>query len=400
MTLIYIFNIILTSILVGFLILPFLINLISSITRRPDQQTYSQQKDFACVITAYKNLDLALYAADSLLKQDYDNFHVYIIADECEELNSSHNHSKLTILRPQKKLGSKVRSIHYAINNLIRDHHAIAIFDPDNLADQAFLKECNSFLTSGYKAVQGKRVAKNLDTNVACLDAMGEIYYNYITKEVPYNLGASSIIAGSGMVIETALFKDFFSFPYIKENFNRVIPGEDKILHYYIVSKGDIIAFSPNAIVYDEKIGSAEMIKNQRARWINSYIINLSNAFSLLLSGVISFNFNKFLSGILTIYPPLFLLVVTSLTFIVINIFISWTNAVVLTIACVVFVLNFVLVLKINKASPKIWKAFWQIPYFMFNQILALSNIRKSNKDFLTTQNKKKISVENIIKDP
>src|SRR5690606_12417664 len=111
--------------------------------------------------------------------------------------------------------------MHYALENFVRKHEYIAIFDPDNLAHSQFLQECNNYIFKGYKAIQGRRTAKNLDTQTACLDAMGEIYYNYMTKKVPYFLGSSSIIAGSGMVIETNLFKNFFFMPYIKENFHK-----------------------------------------------------------------------------------------------------------------------------------------------------------------------------------
>ena len=40
-----------------------------------------KQLDIACVITSYKNIEMALFAADSLCKQNYDNFHIYLIAD-------------------------------------------------------------------------------------------------------------------------------------------------------------------------------------------------------------------------------------------------------------------------------------------------------------------------------
>lgn len=401
MNILHVANIVIISLLAGFLLLPFIINIVHLLfyNRSQKEQTdTSFQKDIACVITAYKNLDLAVLATDSLLKQDYSNYHIYIVADECDLAGLDITHPSLSILRPDRKLGSKVKSMKYAIDNFTRSHDAIAIFDPDNLAHKEFLNECNKLLSSGHKAVQGKRVAKNLDTRIACLDAMGEIYYNHVTKEVPSDLGSSSIIAGSGMVIETALFKGFFDLPYIKERIDGVIPGEDKILHYYIVSENIRIVFSPNALIYDEKVSNGDMVRNQRTRWINSYLLNLSNAFNLFAKGILSFNFNKFLSGVLTLYPPLFLLVLVSLLFIFINLFISIPLAVILFIACSIFVLNFILVLKIKKAHPKIWAAFWGIPYFMFNQVLALFNLKKSNKDFLTTKNEKKITLEEVIK--
>lgn len=396
----YFINLLIISVIAFLLLFPFIIHLLFLISKqRKSINTVSPQTDIACVITSYKNIEMALLAADSLLKQNYTDFHVYLIADDCEVSKVNLIHPKLSILKPETTLGSKVRSMKYALDNFVRNHSAVAIFDPDNLADRNFLLECNNYLSVGYKAVQGRRTAKNLDTQIACLDAMGEVYYNYITKKIPFELGSSSIIAGSGMVITKELFEDFFKMPYIKDNYNKVIPGEDKILHYFIVSQKERIAYNEKAILYDEKISNAGMVQNQRARWINSYLLNLKNAGRLFIKGIASFNTNLFLSGVITLYPPLFLLVLTASFFAALNLFFVEFFAIILITSIAVFILNFMFVLAINKVNPKIWSAIWGIPFFVMNQLLALLNIKKSNREFLTTQNEKKISLDDVLND-
>lgn len=400
MNLLFSIDVVLVIVISLLLSTPFILHCLQIFTRKNKiPNTVAKESDIACVITAYRNIEMALLAADSLLKQDYENHHVYIVADDCD-LNDTEipSHPKLSVLVPQTKLGSKVRSMKFAAERFVKNHDAVAIFDPDNLADIKFLKECNRFLYHGYKVVQGRRTAKNLDSTIACLDAMGELYYNYTTKEVPFNLGSSSIIAGSGMIIEMGLFLDFFGTDYIKNNFNKVIPGEDKALHYFIVSQGEQIAYNAHAILYDEKITNADMVKNQRARWINAYIINLKNAGRLFLRGIISLDINRFIAGILTLYPPLFLLILSAGFLFLINLFYNTSLSAVILVAILIFTLNFILVLKVGNAHPKIWKAFWGIPYFILNQVLALLNIRKSNKDFLTTENSKKVSLDDVMK--
>src|SRR5690606_20012846 len=172
------------------------------------------------------------------------------------------------------------------------------------------------------------------------------------------------------------LFKDFFEMPYIRENYEKVIPGEDKILHYFIVSNRERIAYNEDAVLYDEKISNAGMVQNQRARWINSYLLNLKNAGKLFLRGITSFDVNLFLSGIITLYPPLFLLVLTALLFTILNLLFVEFFAIILIISVAIFILNFILVLAINKVSPRIWSALWGIPFFVLNQLLALLNIK------------------------
>lgn len=384
-----------------FLLWPFIIYLLYSI-RRKELPVHPApfETDIACIITAYKNIDLANLAAESILNQNYSKFHIYLVADNCDITDIKlPTHGKLTILVPPKKLGSKVRSMKYAIENFIRDHEAVAIFDPDNLAHSNFLYECNQYLAQGYKVVQGRRIAKNLDSRIACLDAMGEIYYNFTTRKIPFHLGSSATLAGSGMIVETRLFSGFFEEPYIKRNINNVIPGEDKVLYYYLVSEGNQIAYNENAIVYDEKISNANMVKNQRARWINAYRLSLKDSAKLLLKGIKSLNLNMFIGGVLTLYPPLFLLILLALSLSIINYFYSIYLALIGVGLVFIFVLNFIWVLKINNAPPKVWSAFWTMPYFMFNQFIGLLNIGKSNKDFLTTENNKKVSIKDIVKD-
>src|SRR5690606_40170270 len=53
-----------------------------------------------------------------------------------------------------------------------------------------------------------------------------------------------------------------------------------------------------NAIVYDEKISNANMVKNQRARWINAYRLSLKDSAKLLLKGIKSLNLNMFIGGV------------------------------------------------------------------------------------------------------
>lgn len=396
----FVLDLILILIASFFLLWPFTLYVLY-LTRGKQPQTERPpfETDIACIITAYKNIDLASLATESLLNQHYSNYHIYLVADNCDLSDLTiPSHEKLTVLVPPRNLGSKVRSMKYATENFIRKHDAVAIFDPDNLADSDFLFECNYYLAKGYKAVQGRRTAKNLDSKIAGLDAMGEIYYNFTTRKVPFVLGSSATLAGSGMVVEKKLFLDFFEEPYIKSNINNVIPGEDKVLYYFIVSEGNQIAYNENAIVYDEKISDAGMVKNQRARWINAYRLSLKDSAKLLLKGVKTLNLNMFIGGVLTLYPPLFLLILLALSLSAINYFYSISLSLIVVASIITFILYFLWVLKINKAHPKVWAAFWTMPYFIFNQLMGLINIRKSNKDFLTTENNKKISIKDIVK--
>ncbi|MFX7155939.1 glycosyltransferase, partial [Acinetobacter baumannii] len=86
---------------------------------------------------------------------------------------------KVVLLRPEETLASNTRSHFYAINRFKRPHERLTIIDSDNIIDPDYLQALNVYFDKGFKAVQGLRDAKNIDTTVAALDAARDIYYHY-----------------------------------------------------------------------------------------------------------------------------------------------------------------------------------------------------------------------------
>jgi glycosyltransferase involved in cell wall biosynthesis/cellulose synthase/poly-beta-1,6-N-acetylglucosamine synthase-like glycosyltransferase len=380
-----------------FLLLPFF-NVFFSllIPRKKLKKNFDKKYDFAAVITAYKDADIAVHCVDSILKQKYENYIVYLVADQCEISNINFESDKVVILRPEEKLGSKVKSIRHAINNFRRKHEAVIIFDPDNLAHPHMFSQMNLFFNNGYKAVQGRRAAKNTETVYSSLDAMGEYYYNYVNKYAPYKLRSSSPIAGSGMALDYNLYVEHLN-SYDTDS-AKVIVAEDKILQAEIVAKGYQIAFARDAIIYDEKVSSGEQVERQRTRWINSYFKYSAKAVQIIFQGIINFSWNQFLFGLNIFLPPLFLLILASGFFFILNFFIDKQMFIVWLCAIVTFILNFNAALLLSNVEKEIWKSMWGIPLFMFNQIMALLKIKRSNKDFMETEHTKLLTIDDVLK--
>lgn len=394
----YIFFII-QAVTVFFLLFPFL-NVMAALIfpKKTLNEEIKKHFDFAAVITGYKESEICIPLVESLLKQDYENYIVYLVADECDVSLFNFENDKVKVLKPEKKLGSKVRSIKYAIENFQREHEAVIIFDPDNLAHPDFMKESNKYFNNGFKAVQGRRTAKNVDTIYACVDAMGEYYYNYIVRYAPFNLGSSAPISGSGMTIELNLYNEYLNNEEITTGLDKVIVAEDKILQTELVDKGYRIAYAKDAIVYDEKVTSAAQVERQRTRWLNSYFMYTIVALKMVFKGFIRFNWNQFYFGLNIFLPPLFIIILLSLLFTVTNIFISYSFFLAWLIALIIFTLNFMLVLALSRVEKEIWRSLWGIPFFVFYQILALFKIKRSKKDFMETKHGKFLTIEEVIK--
>ena len=58
-------------------------------------------------------------------------------------------------------------------------------------------------MNAGFEVIQGKRVAKNLNTYVACLDALGEFYYNINTRFIPFKIEVLPIFACKFFISKT-----------------------------------------------------------------------------------------------------------------------------------------------------------------------------------------------------
>jgi hypothetical protein len=92
------------------------------------------EDDYAIIVTAYEQVDSIPNVIASILKLNYTNFIVYVIADKCDVSALSFDDDRVVILRPPETLASNTRSHFYAIHNFKRPHTRLTIIDSDNLS--------------------------------------------------------------------------------------------------------------------------------------------------------------------------------------------------------------------------------------------------------------------------
>jgi len=398
---------ILSGVLIFFLVFPFVMVVLSAIFKdrvKPIKKGDSDYKevDYGCIITAYKNAEIAKPLIQSLVKtQKYSKLHVYLVADECDVSDWDLKDAKLTLLRPDPSLRLKAKSIIHAIENFVRPHEYIAVFDADNLAHPQFFNVINKYVNNGHRAVQGQRTAKNLDTVYACADATGEFYKNYVDRYLPYVLGSSAVISGSGMAVEAELYKSYLASPEIEQGKHqwKKMLQEDKILQNVLLREDERITYAWDAIVFDEKVVSGDQVETQRSRWLFSYFQNMTNSSSLLLKGLVTFNWNKLLFGIVTISPPLFILLGISILVAVVGLFVNMTWGLLLIGAIGIFAVNILLTLYLSKAPKQIWSALWGLPLFVLNQFKGLLKMGNPDKNFKHSEHTRKVSIEEVMKE-
>jgi cellulose synthase/poly-beta-1,6-N-acetylglucosamine synthase-like glycosyltransferase len=369
---------ILLQVLIGYnLFLPFILFLFYKplCTELPE----AAESDYGIIVTAYEQVDSLPPVIASLLKLNYSNYLVYIVADKCDITGLNFNDERVVLLRPEETLASNTRSHFYAIRNFKREHERLTIIDSDNLVDPEYLHELDKLFAQNYLAVQGVREAKNLNTTYACLDAARDIYYHYYDGKVLFGIGSSATLAGSGMAFTTRLYRDSL------ENTDITGAGFDKVLQSIIVGRNLRIGFTDKAIVYDEKTTQSDQLVKQRSRWINTWFRYFKFGFTLLGKGVRNFSRNQFIFGLILLRPPLFIFLILSMFCLVANLFISMTVALIWLIGLCTFVLGFYIALAKSDTDKRIWQSLINIPKFIFYQVLSLLRARTANKRSVAT---------------
>ncbi|WP_343703014.1 glycosyltransferase family 2 protein [Chitinophaga sp.] len=351
---------------------------------KPQEKEYS----FAAIITAHKSLQLVPPLVDSLLRQTYRNFKVYVVADACDRVDVQFNDPNVIVLQPPAALNAKIKSIDFAINNFVEAHDALIIFDTDNLVRPDYLAVLNTYFNLGYRAVQTNMLPKNTDSLMSRLDAAGNLYYNFVDRRMRMELGMSAHIWGLGIAIETALYRSVV--------YNNFLGGFDKKVQADIVTRVPVLAYAEEAVVYDEKIESGEALEKQRTRWLHAYFKYFRYAWDVLWKGLRTFNFNLVFFGLQLMRPPLLLQLGAAFICLAISLFTG--GALVWAAIIALFIITFFAIVRVMSHGTAIVKALLYLPVFMYYQARALLRIKKASKTYLKTENTQVVYIEDLLK--
>lgn len=339
------------------------------------------EADYAIIVTAYEDTSMLPAVVDSLLQLDYSNYLIYVVADNCDISSLKFSSEKVVLLRPETVLAGNVRSHFYAIDRFRRPHDRLTIIDSDNLVHRNYLSALDKYFSLGFEAVQGVRRAKNMNTLYASLDAARDLYYHFYDGKVLFSLGSSATLAGSGMAFTADLYKRVLADSDVKG------AGFDKVLQYGIVGLNKRIAFTEEAIVFDEKTARTDQLVKQRARWINTWFKYAAFGGTLLKKAISYKHINPLLFGLVLLRPPLFIFLGLAMICLVINfLWGNWWMAGILIFGLISFIIAFFVALKEGHADKRIYLALKGIPKFVYYQLKALLYAKKANKVSVATK--------------
>lgn len=225
-------------------------------------------KRFAILIAAYREDAVILPTVHACLVQDYpnDKYDVVVISDHMQpRTNAALSSLPIKLLQVDFEKSTNTKSLKAALEYLDKDNYDIAlVIDADNIIAPSYLSEVNNaFAVVGVRVVQTHRVAKNLNTDMAYLDAVSEEINNSIFRLGHANLGMSAALIGSGMAFEYPLFYDAMMS-------NTSVGGFDRVLEMKLLYKGVHFHYLPDTLVKDEKIQKANNFYQQRRRWLSA----------------------------------------------------------------------------------------------------------------------------------
>lgn len=348
-------------------------------------QETAERKRFAVLFPAYRADHIILSSVGSFLEQDYpaEQYDVIVIADHMEETTCEQLRKMgAQVLVATYENSSKAKALVLAMDSIdVRTYDSIVIMDADNTTAPHFLTELNKATVAGIRVIQAHRTAKNLDTDIAILDAVSEEINNSIFRSGHVALGLSSALIGSGMALDASWFR---------QNVTRLqTAGEDKELEALLLKQRIPIAYLENVWVEDEKTQKKEVIKHQRKRWLAAQFGSLFAALPDLPGALLRGNIDYADKIIQWMFPPRIILLAGAFFLSILTLLISPEMSLKWWILSIILAGTLVIAIPQRLMNLRLLKALWQVPALAILMIANLFKLRGVNKKFIHTEHSK-----------
>lgn len=343
-----------------------------------------EYKRFALLIAAYKEDAVILDTVQTCLAQDYpsDKYDVVVISDHMQaDTNAKLSELPIKLLQVDFEKSTNTKSLKAALKYLDKDSYDIAlIIDADNIINSTYLSEVNNaFANPEVEVVQTHRTAKNLNTNMAYLDAISEEINNSIFRLGHINLGMSAALIGSGMAFKYSLF-------YKAMMSNTSVGGFDRVLEMKLLYHGIFFHYLPDTYVLDEKIQKAKSFYQQRRRWLSAQYYSLAEFIHHLLPAIRSRKWD-FCDKLFqqAAFSRVLLLGFTFIFSVCLSI---WAPSLACKWWVMLSLLLFALVIAIPRSFWKwrLLKAICIVPYSFLLMFINLFRLKEANKKFIHTE--------------
>jgi len=239
----------------------------------PKKRWKDARKDhrYAFVIAAKDEEAVIGELLDSIKAQDYpeDKITVFVVADNCTDATADVAAEKGAIVfqRTDTTLRGKGYALDYAFKKIMSEYGHLGIegyfiFDADNVAAKDYVTQMNKVFDSGEEVIIGFRCPKNFSDNWLA----GTSAYMFLRESRQINFGRSSLgigtfTSGTGYLVSARHIQEAGGWPYT------TTITEDLEISTVVCTRDQKVAFSPDAIFYDEQPVRFRDFCRQRLRW-------------------------------------------------------------------------------------------------------------------------------------
>ena len=353
----------------------------------------SQYQRIAILIPVYLENEVILQSVKYIHQQSYPSkfYDVFVLADSLDvktldKLREQNIHIVEIDFEQRTKAKAISKGLCYIQTQ--NSYEITVILDADNVMDKDFLFIVSQAYASGNMAIQGQRVAKNKNNNIAILDGISEAVNNAIFRKGYQALGLSAPVIGSGMAFNTHLLVSAF------QEIDLASKGEDRELQLEIIKRGHKIHYAEEALVFDEKVDNKQTFGQQRKRWILNQFISLIKSFpssvKQLLHGNLSYFNIAFLSAIQL--PRIINIGLFSLWVLLLWLFNRSTGFTIVTFG--LYLLSIIIAVPRGYYTKSTLLALTRLPQTFGIMLLSLFNARQANKQYIHTSHSTKHEIE------
>lgn len=220
------------------------------------------------LIPAHNEEELIGRLLTSLAQVDYprDRYSVYVVADNCDD-STVEIAKSFTWAHTLKREDTERRGKGYALEWALAwlKSHAVAydacvMFDADSLVDAGCLKALTTAYVRGADVVQGQYVVLNaFEAPSTSLRWLALTLMNHVRQLGRSTLGASSTLAGNGMLFSAALLE--------RRPWRAFGLTEDYQYYLDLVEHGESVRYAADALVKADMPTTFAQMRTQDVRW-------------------------------------------------------------------------------------------------------------------------------------
>lgn len=273
----------------------------------------------------------------------------------------------INIVVPDKEKCTKVYAIQQVMERYSpEEYDMVVIFNSDNRIVPNALELFNNAFYSGCDAIQAHRMAENLTTKIAVLNATSEEINNNIFRKGHTRLGFSSALIGSAMAFDFEMFHKLA--PTLK--------GSDmsKAMETVLLKENIFTEYLEEVVCYSRKEEDSEGYEKQRIGWLRAQYSSMLYALGRLPISILKGEWDYCNKLFQWIIPSRFLLIAGITALAIVFTILDWPLSFKWYGLLLMIVIAFLMALPDGEVNKRFRNSVWVLPILVFGALFSHIN--------------------------